>query len=1504
MISEAKPRKTDRRPWDVLGRFITNAPMAAAMFDRDLCYLAASRGWKEAYNLKDDIIGLYYYDIFPQIPEHWKEIHRRCLAGNVETSEGEPFNKPDGTTIWLKWVVCPWYNEMGEIGGIIIFSENITSRKLAEKMLSDSQEKFRQLVETTSDWIWEVDRNGVYTYVSPKITSLLGYLPEEVIGKSPFDLMPSDEAKSVSKLFEAFAIKGKPFFNLENINLHKNGQQIVMETSGVPIFDESGNLTGYRGIDRDITERKQAEEEYRALLATTHDGFWMVDVYGRILEVNDAYCTLTGYSRAELLTMKISDIETAHDSSEIERNINKVRQTGFDRFEGHHRCKDGRIIHIEISVQYAEIGGGRFYAFIRDITERKRAEEALRESEERFKLLADNAPSDIYLCKYDANWTALYVNKYIETLTGYSRDQFLNGDIHFGEIIHPGDSDMVASVIKNALDAGQPFHTVYRIIHADGSVRWVEENGDAIRKDDKIKFIVGIVNDITDRKKAEAEIKELSERQQSILMTVPDIIMQVDADKIYTWANEAGLKFFGDDVIGKEANDFFEGEQTTYEKVEPLFQGDENVIYVESWQRRRDRAVRLLAWWCRVIKDDSGNIIGALSTARDITERKKSERKLKEWHELMQYIIHHDPNAIAVLDKDLKHIFVSKRFLDDYRVKEKNIIGKHHYDVFPDIPEKWRDVHRRALAGEIISGEDDIFVREDGTIDNTRWECRPWYHADGSIGGIILYTEVITKRKQTEAMIRESEERYRTLFSTMAQGVVYQSADGKIIRANPAAERILGLSLDQIQGRTSIDPRWCSIMEGGSPFPGDQHPSMVALRTGEPVHGVTMGVFNPSTESYNWILIDAIPLSEHGEPVVYTTFTDITGQKQIETALRQNKERYRTLVEALDVALCRWLPDTTLTYTNEQYRRIFGIKTETTTQKWVNFLPESIREETVSFYDNLTRNPRTESYEHAVTLADGTQRFYQWIDTPIIDNKGKVVEFQSVGIDITDRKESEQQIVEQAALLDVTQDAILVHDFDDRILYWNKGAEKIYGWKKEDTIGKNIRKLLFKKDTKEIAEAEKAVMKEGVWRGEFTHITRDGKDIAIESHWSLILDEKGEPKANLVVNTDVTEKKNLEQQILRTQRLESIGTLAGGIAHDLNNIFAPILLAAESIRKKLPDEESLRILSMIESSAQRGSDLIMQVLSFARGVEGERTLIQIHQIVDEIGKIMKETFPKSISLHANVPDDLPMISADATQIHQVLINVCVNARDAMPLGGVIEIFAESLILDEQYVRMHIDAKPGHYIHITVADQGVGMPPSIVERIFEPFFTTKEIGKGTGLGLSTVHTIVKSHGGFISVYSEVGKGTTFRIYLPTQEGVHIASTAQKTEIIPGNGELILVVDDEDNIREITKTTLETYGYSVITAADGTEAVAMYAARVKEIAVVLTDMVMPHMDGAATIRALHKMNPKVKCISVSGLIQNVHNLPQETVVFLHKPYTSEILLKTIHEMINRK
>jgi CheY-like chemotaxis protein len=349
------------------------------------------------------------------------------------------------------------------------------------------------------------------------------------------------------------------------------------------------------------------------------------------------------------------------------------------------------------------------------------------------------------------------------------------------------------------------------------------------------------------------------------------------------------------------------------------------------------------------------------------------------------------------------------------------------------------------------------------------------------------------------------------------------------------------------------------------------------------------------------------------------------------------------------------------------------------------------------------------------------------------------------------------------------------------------------------------------------------------------------------------------------------------------------------------------MMALQILRLRFNDEKSHNLIDTLEKSTMRGSSLVKQVLSFARGIEGERTVIQIRHIISEIQQILKEAFPKSIDIYTDIPKDLWTISGDPTQIHQVLMNLCVNARDAMPNGGRLSIFAENLFIDEHYAQMNIEAKVGPYILITVSDTGVGIPPAIIDRIFEPFFTTKEPGKGTGLGLSTVFGIVKDHGGFLHVYSEVGNGTRFRIYLPaieTSEGQKIGKK-QVEELPLGHGELILVVDDEASIREITKSTLETYGYKVITANEGTEALALYAQRRDEIRVIILDMVMPIMDGLPTIRALRRIDPQVKIIAVSGLKDDnkIDGLNAADVnIFLQKPYTAKALLKTVHMVIN--
>jgi PAS domain S-box-containing protein len=507
--------------------------------------------------------------------------------------------------------------------------------------------------------------------------------------------------------------------------------------------------------------------------------------------------------------------------------------------------------------------------------------------------------------------------------------------------------------------------------------------------------------------------------------------------------------------------------------------------------------------------------------------------------------------------------------------------------------------------------------------------------------------------------------------------------------------------------------------------------------------------------------------------------------------------------------------------------------------------------------------------------------------------------------DITERKRVTEQIEEQAALLNEARDAILVCDLEGRIFFWNKAAERIYGWTRGEAWAKQV-SVLISTDAAKEKEAYEAVLKDGEWYGELQQAAKDGRKLTVEARWTLVLDKEGKPKSILSINTDITERKKLENQFLRVQRMESIGTLAGGVAHDLNNVLAPILMAVEMLGEMITDDAGRQILGTLETSALHGADLVRQVLSFARGVEGQRIVVNPVHLLNDIHKIIRDTFPKNIDFSFAPSRDLWTVTGDPTQLHQVFTNLCVNARDAMPNGGSLRVTMENTVVDEVYAGMNPDSKLGAYVMVQVLDTGTGIPPGIRDRIFDPFFTTKEIGKGTGLGLSTTMAIVKSHGGFISLYSEMGKETSFKVYLPANTISKAAENVavKEAEIHRGNGEMVLVVDDETAIREIAQKTLERFGYRVLLASNGAEAVAVYAQHPGKIAVVLTDMAMPVMDGPSTIIALRAIDPEVKIIGSSGLASR-GGIAKATDAganhFILKPYKAEVLMEILAKVL---
>jgi PAS domain S-box-containing protein len=395
------------------------------------------------------------------------------------------------------------------------------------------------------------------------------------------------------------------------------------------------------------------------------------------------------------------------------------------------------------------------------------------------------------------------------------------------------------------------------------------------------------------------------------------------------------------------------------------------------------------------------------------------------------------------------------------------------------------------------------------------------------------------------------------------------------------------------------------------------------------------------------------------------------------------------------------------------------------------------------------------------------------------------------------------------------------------------------------------------------------------------------------------------PPVCRAVMSDITERKQREEKVLRTQRMECIGTLASGVAHDLNNILTPIILSTNILHEFDAPESREALLVTIEECAKRGADIVNQVLTFARGTTGERTPLQLNDLIHDMEKVIRVTFPKNIVILSSVASELWPVKADSAQIHQALLNLCINARDAMPEGGTLHISAKNEEIDEEFAATVPDAKAGAYAILSISDSGTGIPREIINKIFDPFFTTKEVGKGTGLGLSTVMGIVRSHGGFITVESEKGRSTTFKLFLPREKN----GTAKKRPLAPmempqGNGEVILVVDDELYVAKATSMVLEKNGYKVITAFEGTAALALYREHANKIKVVLTDVMMPGIDGVSLSRALKEIDPQVKIIACTGHATETREVELRALgvnVILSKPYDAKKLVSTLHEAI---
>ncbi len=1047
------------------------------------------------------------------------------------------------------------------------------------------------------------------------------------------------------------------------------------------------------------------------------------------------------------------------------------------------------------------------------------------------------------------------------------------------------EAHAAARGIRRVLEGESEYFELEYPCHSPTKKSWFQLVATPVRSDELRGAVVMHV-DITSRKLAEENLLANTALLEAQLNSTLDGVIVIDAKGTNVLHNRRVLDLwkFPQEIIDapenkkrlewmarqmKEPQAFLEKVAWLY--AHPTETGLDEIELVDG------RCVEL---YSAPVLDKKGNYYGRIWVTRDITGRKSNERrdieqlgllrmagrvgKLGAWaaeYPGPKIIWSEEVYRIHEVEPGFKpdHESTLSFFLPDSRAKlEAAIRSQQPYD----------------LELEIITAKGNKrWVR---TTSSLEWK-------DGKVQRLYGVFQDRTDRQQ-------AEKRLRRLFDSNAQCVFFWNKRGEILDANDAFLELMGYTREDLNaGRIG----WTAMT-----------PPQYVERDRRAMEEVSAEGFCKTYEkefirkdgSRVPILVGAATFEDNPDEGICFVI-DLTERRRMES-------RFRRLVDSNAQGVMFWDKAGPIIDGNNAFLRLVGYTREDLRAKRLNWQTLTVPEDLATAQRALEEIPSNGScapFETEWIRKDGER-------VPVYLSAGSFEDDPNQGVtfalDLSERKKTEARF---RRLIDSNVQNVMFWNKNGKAIDANDGFLHLIGYTREDLQAGRIKWTEL--TPPEYAEVDRRRLEEIAAKGfcapyEKEYIRKDGSRVPVLIGSASFEDN---PDEGVVFVLDLTERKKLEQQFLRAQRMESIGTLAGGIAHDLNNILAPIMMSIDVLKMTVTDPQASSILQTIETSSKRGADIVRQVLSFARGMEGERVEVQAKHLLKDIDALIRDTFPKNIRRELAIPADLWTILGDPTLIHQILLNLCVNARDAMPYGGKLSLAVENCVLDEQYVSMNPQAKAGRYVLISVTDTGTGMAPEIQEKIFEPFFTTKEVGKGTGLGLSTVMGIVKSHEGIITVYSEPGKGTTFRVYLPAMEHASGGQTKQTQSVsLPrGNGEMILIVDDEASVLTITSQTLEAFGYRAITATDGAEAVAIYAQRQNEIAVVITDMMMPVMDGPATMRALMRIDPAVKIIAASGLSANGSTTKISEVAikhFLTKPYTSASLLKTLRMILD--
>lgn len=1147
------------------------------------------------------------------------------------------------------------------------------------------------------------------------------------------------------------------------------------------------------------------------------------------------------------------------------------------------------------------------------VIERKRAEEALRKNE---AMLA-KAQQIAHLGNWDWNigTNELIWSDEIYRIFGLSSHEFGASYEAFLKSVHPDDRAMVMKAVDEALYERKPYSIDHRIVRPNGIERTVHEEAVVtFDPDGRPVRMVGTVQDITERKQAEELIRQSEERYRRLVETAPDVIYTLSGeDGIITSLNPAFEKILGWSLaewVGKPFHALVHPDDIplAVQTYEQALRGESPPAY--ELRILSKSGEYLVGEFTSVPHLEGGRIIGEFGIARDITSRKRAEKELST----LRKAVDSSGEVIFLTDREGVITFINPEFTRLYGHTAEEVIGK----VTPRIlksgkmpQEAYEKLWKSILNKQIVKYE-IINKTKDGKFVTVEEYASPVLDEAGNIIGFLAIQRDITDRKQAEGALREGEERMRTLIEASSDAIFLKDGEGRWLLINQAAAELYGLQGKEYRGKTDL--------ELGETVPFYRYALAYSRASDE--HAWQKASLSRSEEiipqengAPRVMDVVKVPLfAEDGtRKALVVIGRDITERKRAEEELRAREERYRRLFNHVDDAIL--VSDSTGRYiaVNEGACRLTGYSQEELLELTVGDIVVGDREDLLQgyleFHQQMRQRRTFRASDRQMRRKDGSLFWYD-VSAVYVPDDDTVL---ALVRDITERRQAEQMLraseEKYRSLFEESKDVIYISTPEGKFIDINPAGVELFGYSsREELLQADIgRDLYYSPSDRE--KALRVLEQRGFVKDfELTLKRKDGKKLTVLETATVVRDDNGNIVAYRGFLRDVTQQRQLEAQFFQAQRLESLGTLAGGVAHDFNNILAIILGHVSTLKgASLSPEKLPRSIGAIEKAVERGAGLVRQLLTFAGKTDVLFEPVSVNESVQELVKMVRETFPKTIELALHLDPHLPAIEADRNQLYQVLLNLCVNARDAMPRGGTLSVKTE--MMPGSALQNQIpDAQERPYVCITVADTGIGMEKEVLSRIFDPFFTTKEKGKGTGLGLAVVDGVVKAHRGYISAESQIGKGTTFKLYFPVPPAVGEGSqhrVREEVETTSGGTEQILVVEDEEMLRDLVKTLLEGKGYRVLTASDGEQAVEIYRMHHKNIALLLCDMGLPKLGGWEAYEKMKTINPNLKAIFASGYVEP--NLREEMMKagakeFIQKPYVLNEILKRIRQVID--